>query len=249
MAGLTPSPKQQIFGTDGLPLVGGKIYTYAGGTSTPIATYTDSTAGTANTNPIILDSYGQANIWLVNTTSYKFVVKTAADVLLYTVDNIAIPLDLTGLASPPPIGNTTPNTGAFTTLSATGAVTFATTLGVTGAVTLGSTLTVAGQLTLNNTGAAKLSVGTTGQRPTAVTGMVRYNSTTGKFEGYGATAWGALGGGATGGGADQVFVENGQTVTTSYTLTTGFNAMSTGPITLASGVAVTVPTGARWVVL
>jgi hypothetical protein len=249
MAGLTPSPKQQIFVTDGLPLVGGKIYTYAAGTTTPIATYTDSTAGTANTNPIILDSYGQANIWLINTTTYKFVVKDADDVLLYTVDNISIPLDALSLGAPPPIGNVTPNTGAFTTLSATGAVTFATTLGVTGAVTLGSTLTMAGQLTLNNTGAAKLSVGTTGQRPTAVTGMVRYNTTTGKFEGYGATAWGALGGGATGGGADQVFVENGQTVTTSYTLTTGYNAMSTGPITVASGVSVTVPSGARWVVL
>jgi len=46
MAGLTPSPKQQIFGSDGLPLVGGKIYTYAGGTSTPIATYTDFGADT-----------------------------------------------------------------------------------------------------------------------------------------------------------------------------------------------------------
>jgi hypothetical protein len=249
MAGLTPSPKQQIFGTDGLPLVGGKIYTYAAGTTTPIATYVDSTATTTNTNPIILDSYGQANIWLVNTTGYKFVVKTSADVLLYTVDNIAIPLDLIGLASPPPIGNTTPNTGAFTTLSASGAVAFATTLGVTGAVTLGSTLTVAGQLTLNNTGAAKLSVGTTAQRPTATSGMVRYNSTTGKFEGYGSTAWGALGGGATGGGADQVFVENGRTVTTSYTLSTGFNAMSVGPITVNSGITVTVPSGARWVVL
>ena len=237
MAGLTPSPKQQIFGSDGLPLVGGKIYTYAGGTSTPIATYTDYTAATANTNPIILDSLGQANIWLVNTTSYKFIVKDADDVLLYTVDNIAIPLDINSFSSPPPIGDVTPNTGAFTTLSATGAVTFAT------------TLTVAGQLTLNNTGAAKLSVGTTGQRPTAVTGMVRYNSTTGKFEGYGATAWGALGGGATGGGADQVFVENGQTVTTNYTLSTGFNAMSVGPITVNSGITVTVPSGARWVVL
>jgi hypothetical protein len=237
MAGLTPSPKQQIFGTDGLPLVGGKIYTYAGGTSTPIATYTDYTAATANTNPIILDSLGQANIWLINTTSYKFIVRDANDVLLYTVDNISIPLDLNSFGAPPPIGNVTPNTGAFTTLSATGAVTF------------GSTLTVAGQLTLNNTGAAKLSVGTTAQRPTAVTGMVRYNSTTGKFEGYGATAWGALGGGATGGGADQVFVENGQIVTTNYTLSTGFNAMSVGPITVNSGITVTVPSGARWVVL
>jgi len=237
MAGLTPSPKQQIFGSDGLPLVGGKIYTYAGGTSTPIATYTDYTAATANTNPIILDSLGQANIWLINTTSYKFIVKDADDVLLYTVDNIAIPLDINSFGAPPPIGDVTPNTGAFTTLSATGAVTF------------GSTLTVAGQLTLNNTGAAKLSVGTTGQRPTAVTGMVRYNTTTGKFEGYGATAWGALGGGATGGGADQVFVENGQTVTTNYTLSTGFNAMSVGPITVNSGVSVSVPSGARWVIL
>jgi hypothetical protein len=79
--------------------------------------------------------------------------------------------------------------------------------------------------------------------------MVRYNSTNGKFEGYGATTWGSLGGGATGGGADQVFVENGQTVTTDYTLTTGFNAMSTGPITVNSGVIVTIPSGARWVVL
>ena len=231
MAGLTPSPKQQIFGSDGLPLVGGKIYTYAGGTSTPIATYTDYTAATANTNPIILDSLGQANIWLVNTTSYKFIVKDADDVLLYTVDNIAIPLDINSFSSPPPIGDVTPNTGAFTTLSATGTVTFS------------------GQVNFTSTGAAKLSVGTTGQRPTAVTGMVRYNTTTGKFEGYGATAWGALGGGATGGGADQVFVENGQTVTTNYTLSTGFNAMSVGPITVNSGIAVTVPSGARWVVL
>ena len=225
MAGLTPSPKQQIFGSDGLPLVGGKIYTYAAGTSTPIATYVDSAAVTTNTNPIILDSYGQANIWLINTTGYKFVVKTSADVLLYTVDNIAIPLDLNSFGAPPPIGNVTPNTGAFTTLSATGTVTF------------------------TGTGAAKLNVGTTAQRPTAASGLVRYNTTISKFEGYGATAWGALGGGATGGGADQVFVENGQTVTTSYTLSTGFNAMSTGPITVASGVTVTVPSGARWVVL
>jgi hypothetical protein len=122
MASLTPTPKQQIFGSDGLPLVGGKIYTYAAGTTTPLATYTDYTAGTANTNPIILNSLGQANIWL-DTSSYKFSVFTSADVLLYTVDNINAPLDAAGLAlalsSPTPIGNTVPNTGAFTTLAAT----------------------------------------------------------------------------------------------------------------------------------
>ena len=221
MAGLTPTPKQQIFGSDGAPLVGGKIYTYAAGTTTPIATYTDYSAGTANTNPIILDSYGQANIWLLNTVSYKFVVKDANDTLLYTVDNIAIPLDINSFGAPPPIGDVTPNTGSFTTLSAT-------------------------SLTLTGTGASKLNVGSTAQRPTPVTGMVRYNSTTAKFEGYGASTWGALGGGATGGGADQIFIENGQTVTVDYTITTGNNAGTFGPVSVAGGITVTVPTGSVW---
>lgn len=123
MASLTPTPKQQIYGSDGNPLVGGKIYTYAAGTTTPLATFTDAGGGTANTNPIILNSLGQANIWLAPSSSYKFSVYTSADVLLYTVDNIATPIDylslVTSLASPPPIGSTAPNTGAFTTLTAT----------------------------------------------------------------------------------------------------------------------------------
>lgn len=53
----------------------------------------------------------------------------------------------------------------------------------------------------------------------------------------------------TGGGKDQIFYENGQTVTTSYTLTTGKNALSAGPITINSGVTVTVPSGQVWTVL
>jgi hypothetical protein len=123
MASLTPTPKQQIYGSDGNPLVGGKIYTYAAGTTTPLATYTDAGAGTANTNPIILNSLGQANIWLAPSSSYKFSVFTSTDVPLYTVDNITAPIDylslVTSLASPPPIGSTVANTGAFTTLAAT----------------------------------------------------------------------------------------------------------------------------------
>jgi hypothetical protein len=123
MASLTPTPKQQIYGSDGNPLVGGKIYTYSAGTTTPLATFTDAGGLTANTNPIILNSLGQANIWLAPSSSYKFSVFTSADVLLYTVDNIATPIDylslVTSLASPPPIGSTAPNTGAFTTLAAT----------------------------------------------------------------------------------------------------------------------------------
>jgi len=58
-----------------------------------------------------------------------------------------------------------------------------------------------------------------------------------------------LGGGATGGGSDEIFYENGQTVTTNYTITTDTNALSTGPLTIDTGVTVTVPTGSRWVVV
>lgn len=62
-------------------------------------------------------------------------------------------------------------------------------------------------------------------------------------------AWGSLGGGATGGGGDQVFVENAVTVTKNYTLTANKNAESVGPITVNSGVTVTVPANQRWVIL
>ena len=79
--------------------------------------------------------------------------------------------------------------------------------------------------------------------------MVRFNTTLITFEGYDGTAWGAIGGGATGGGVDDVFYENGQTVTVSYTLSTGKNAVTAGPITINSGATVTIPSGASWVVV
>jgi hypothetical protein len=152
MASLTPTPKQQIYGSDGNPLVGGKIYTYAAGTTTPLATYTDAGAGTANTNPIILNSLGQANIWLATTSSYKFSVYTSADVLLYTVDNIATPIDYnsltTALASPPPIGSTAANTGAFTTLAATtGTITTVNSTTVNATTVNATTITATGTIT------------------------------------------------------------------------------------------------------
>ena len=112
-------------------------------------------------------------------------------------------------------------------------------LSITGAGSLGSTAT----------DAIKVPVGTTAQRPTPVTGHIRFNSTLGVFESYNGTAWGSIGGGATGGGADTVFIENSKVITTNYTITTGKNAMSTGNLTINSGVTVTVPSGSRWVVL
>jgi len=66
---------------------------------------------------------------------------------------------------------------------------------------------------------------------------------------YKVGVWGQIGGGATGNGGDQVFVENSQTVTSSYQIPVGRSASSVGPITLNSGVSVTVPSDSRWVVL
>jgi hypothetical protein len=106
-----------------------------------------------------------------------------------------------------------------------------------------------GDPTTTSTGAFEVPVGTTAQRPTAATGFVRFNSSLTQFEGYNGTAWGKIGGGATGGGSDDVFVENGQTVTTSYTLTSGKNAVSAGPVTISSGVTVTIPSGSNWVIV
>lgn len=308
MTFLTPSAKQQFFSDAGVPLAGGKVYTYEAGTSTPLATYQDSTGVTSNTNPIILDSRGEANIWLSPSLAYKFVLKTSTDVTIWTVDNINIGINFAnviitgGTINGVTIGNITPGPGSFTTLSASGEVTF------------------------NGSGQMQIPSGTTANRSTTpAAGMIRYNTTTNEYEGntsvagqtissitsvgtlatlttstahglstgdyvtisgvtpsnynssyvitvtgtttfqytmvsspgssatvlgsYVAHLWQQIGGGATGGGSDQVFIENSQTVTTSYTIPTGKNALATGPITINGGVTVTVPSGSRWVVL
>jgi hypothetical protein len=87
MTALATPPKLQFLDANGAPLVGGKLYTYAAGTTTPLATYTDYGGGTANANPVILDSRGEANVWL-GTALYKMALYSATDVLIWTVDNI-----------------------------------------------------------------------------------------------------------------------------------------------------------------
>jgi len=102
----------------------------------------------------------------------------------------------------------------------------------------------------SSTGAAVLPVGSTAQRDgSPVQGYLRFNSDDGAFEGYNGSAWAPVGGGATGGGSDAVFVENDQTVTTNYTIPANKNAMSTGPVTVDTGVTVTVSSGSRYVVI
>ena len=122
-------------------------------------------------------------------------------------------------------------------------------LGVAKAAYIGTTLNVAGNASFTSTGAILVSKGTTAQQPAGVAGYIRFNTDLTQFEGYNGTAWTPVGGGATGGGSDQIFVQNQQTVTTNYTISTNYNAMSTGPITINSSITVTVPSGSNWVVL
>ena len=104
----------------------------------------------------------------------------------------------------------------------------------------------------STTGSAEIPTGTTAQRDgSPATGMFRFNTTTTGFEGYDGSDWGAIGGGggATGAGGDEVFVENERVVTTSYTLSTNKSASCVGPLTINSGVTVTIPSGERLVIL
>ena len=92
----------QFFDNNGVPLTGGLIYTYAAGTTTPAVTYTSYTGFVSHTNPIVLDSAGRVpsggEIWLLVGQSYKFILKTSANVLIATYDNIPS-------APQPPIAN------------------------------------------------------------------------------------------------------------------------------------------------
>ena len=88
---LSPWVRQMFFDNDGVPLALGKVYTYIGGTATPLDTY-DAATGVANTNPIILDSAGMCDMWLGPYT-YKFEITDSADVPIQTIDGVsAIPL-------------------------------------------------------------------------------------------------------------------------------------------------------------
>jgi hypothetical protein len=82
----------QFFTNSGVPLTGGKLFTYAAGTTTPQATYTTYQGNVAWTNPIVLDAAGRVpssgEIWLTNGVSYKFVLKDANDVTIATYDNV-----------------------------------------------------------------------------------------------------------------------------------------------------------------
>jgi hypothetical protein len=123
------------------------------------------------------------------------------------------------------------------------------TISVGGTLAVTGTFTSSVDLTMSGTGQIKVPAGTDAQKsgsPSA--GMFRFNTTINRFEGYNGSSWGSLGG-ASGAGGNAIFYENGQTVTASYTISSNSNAMSAGPITINSGVTVTVPSGSTWTVV
>lgn len=139
--------------------------------------------------------------------------------------------------------------GATTTLFSDAVNIYETSNSVAGNLLVGGGAAIGGNLTglaatftkdsaFTSTGSLGVPVGTTAQRAVSAAGStgIRYNTTLSRFEGYdfnGGT-WNTIGGGATGGGANQVFYENGQQITANYTVPTGKNAMTTGPVTIIS---------------
>lgn len=87
---LAPILNNQLFDANGNPLNAGKVYTYLAGTTTPVATYTDDTGVTPQSNPIVLNSLGlsASPVWLAGGVSYKFVIQNSSSVVLWTVDDV-----------------------------------------------------------------------------------------------------------------------------------------------------------------
>jgi hypothetical protein len=110
MTQLSPVPVFKAFDNNGVPLAGGLLYTYVAGTSTPQATYKDSTLGSPNTNPVVLNARGECALWLDPTLTYKFQLTDSLGNQIpgYPVDNIPGGIVLSALTGSliPAVNNT-----------------------------------------------------------------------------------------------------------------------------------------------
>jgi hypothetical protein len=128
----------------------------------------------------------------------------------------------------------------------TGALDVGGALGVAGNTAITGTLSATDDGTFSGTGQVKLPAGTTAQRSgSPADGMLRYNTDLDSFEGYVDGNWGGIGGAQAGG----AIMTNKSTASVSYTIATGENGLSVGPITVDTGVTITVSSGQRWLVL
>jgi hypothetical protein len=147
----------------------------------------------------------------------------------------------TGIAVPAGKSMFVFNNGTNVVEAVTGAVNLSIgTLAVTG------TSTFAADSTYNGTGQVKLPAGTIAQRSASpADGMIRYNTELDSFEGYVDGDWGGIGGAQAGG----AIITNKDVASVNYTIPSGTNGLSVGPVSVANGVTITVTSGQRWVVL
>ena len=256
-ATLTNADTQAALVIDGVTLsVADRVLIYEQTDATQNGIYTVTNTGSVSTNWVLTratdadtyapsdpDSFGQGDAFFVQEGTLgageTYVMNTEGTITFGTTDitfaQISSAQVYTGGTGINITGSVISTDATLAEITVNGATT-------TDAVTVGG-------LHVNSTDAVEMPTGTEAQRPSAVTGMFRFNTDSGSFEGYNGTSWGAVGGGASGGGGDAVFYENDQTVTTSYTVASDKNAMSTGPLSIDAGVTVTVETGARWVII
>ncbi len=164
---LAPAPKFQAFDVAGAPIVGGKVYTYASGASvTPLTTYTDSGGLTANANPVILDSRGEANIWFTPAVLYRVVLKDSSDNVLYTVDNVA--------------GSVTPSAYFATLMQSTSATQFAGDIFASGGTVTGTIIMSGAAVNfaadVNIASATTTNIGAAASNNLTVTGVATINA-------------------------------------------------------------------------
>ena len=162
-AALMPIPRPQFFDASGRPLAGGFVYTYQAGTTTPLATYTDSSGTTQNSNPVLLDAGGfptadgaPSSIWLGNV-AYMICVSSYLGVQQYCTDNV------TSSGSSGSSGAVQLNPTAHAAQTISGPLSLGTYEFFSQALSLGQIPAVSGALNMsNNTAIYERNVGNTG---------------------------------------------------------------------------------------
>ena len=291
--------------------VGIGTYTSSGNTLSRTTVLSSSNSGSlvnfsAGSKDVICTQPSERAVYLdtaTNTTVPGITITglTASTALALDASKVVVSVTNTGtgnnvLATSPTLVTPalgTPSSGVVTNLTGTASININGTVGATTAATgTFTTLTATADSSFTSTGALVISKGTTLQRPTPASGMLRFNTTSTEFEGYNGTAWASVGGAAlsndtstatnvfplfanaTTGTASTLFTSNAKylykpstgelqaseiaasngllltatTVSASYTIASGYNAFSVGPITVASGQSVTISSGQRWLV-